>query len=153
MSELYFCTKCGKPLERYNDENINAEVCINCCRAHEKLPVPVKYITYIAGVVPTLNSSLEEDFFNTVVKRNPNFEQSLSWYEHKEDLYEHNNQQYEKIKAFQEDQASAPKCPTCQSANIKKISAASKITNTALFGLLGTKRYKTFHCNNCGYEW
>lgn len=46
-----------------------------------------------------------------------------------------------------------PKCPTCNSANLKKISATSKVVNTAVFGLFGTKRLKTFHCNNCGYEW
>ena len=46
-----------------------------------------------------------------------------------------------------------PKCPTCQSINIEKISTTAKATNTVLFGLLGTKRHKTFHCNNCGYEW
>lgn len=46
-----------------------------------------------------------------------------------------------------------PKCPTCNSTNIKKISATSKVVNTAVFGLFGTKRHKTFHCNNCGYEW
>lgn len=46
-----------------------------------------------------------------------------------------------------------PKCPTCQSTNLKKISTTSKVVNTTMFGLLGTKRHKTFHCNNCGYEW
>lgn len=46
-----------------------------------------------------------------------------------------------------------PKCPTCQSTNLKKISTTSKAVNTAMFGIFGTKRNKTFHCNNCGYEW
>ncbi len=46
-----------------------------------------------------------------------------------------------------------PKCPTCQSTNIKKVSTTSKVINTAIYGIFGTKRYKTFHCNNCGYEW
>lgn len=46
-----------------------------------------------------------------------------------------------------------PKCPTCQSTNINKITLTSKAINTAIFGLLGTKRHKTFHCNNCDYEW
>lgn len=46
-----------------------------------------------------------------------------------------------------------PKCPTCSSMNIKKISTTAKAVNTVAFGLLGTKRYKTFHCNDCGYEW
>ena len=46
-----------------------------------------------------------------------------------------------------------PKCPTCQSCNLKKFSTTSKVMNTAMFGIFGTKRHKTFHCNNCGYEW
>ena len=45
-----------------------------------------------------------------------------------------------------------PKCLTCSSTNLKKISTTSKVVNTAMFGLLGIKRHKTFHCNNCGYE-
>ena len=46
-----------------------------------------------------------------------------------------------------------PKCPTCASTDLRKISTMSKIADTAMFGLLGTKRHKTFHCNHCGYEW
>lgn len=46
-----------------------------------------------------------------------------------------------------------PKCPTCSSTNLKKISTTSKVVNTAMWGFFGTKRHKTFHCNNCGYEW
>lgn len=46
-----------------------------------------------------------------------------------------------------------PQCPTCNSTNLKKISTTTKVTSTVLFGLFGTKRHKTFHCNNCGYEW
>lgn len=46
-----------------------------------------------------------------------------------------------------------PHCPTCSSTNIKKISTTSKAVNVALFGFLGNKRKKQFHCNNCGYEW
>ena len=52
-----------------------------------------------------------------------------------------------------QDLLNKPKCPTCNSTNLKKISTTSKVVNTAVFGLFGTKRHKTFHCNNCGYEW
>ena len=54
---------------------------------------------------------------------------------------------------YKSDNNSLLKCPTCGSTNLKKISTASKVANTAFWGLLGTKRFKTFHCNNCGYEW
>lgn len=50
-------------------------------------------------------------------------------------------------------QINTPHCPICNSTNIKRISTTTKITNIAMFGLLGNKRKKTFHCNNCKYEW
>ena len=46
-----------------------------------------------------------------------------------------------------------PRCPTCHSTHVYKISTTAKAANTVLFGIFGTKRYKTFHCNNCKYEW
>lgn len=46
-----------------------------------------------------------------------------------------------------------PKCPTCQSPNIKKVSLTSKAGSVALWGLFSQKVKKTWHCNNCGYEW
>ena len=40
-------------------------------------------------------------------------------------------------------------CPYCKSANTTKITATSKAVNTALFGFLGIKRHKQWHCNQC----
>ena len=40
-------------------------------------------------------------------------------------------------------------CPYCKSGNTTKITATSKAVNTALFGFLGTKRHKQWHCNQC----
>lgn len=42
-----------------------------------------------------------------------------------------------------------PKCPTCGSSNIEKISVAVKIVFLGPFASL----YKTFKCNNCKYKW
>lgn len=84
---------------------------------------------------------------------------------YKETVYTGHNEVMEKVRASLTPQQIAhanaeaiellnkPKCPTCSSTNLKKISTVSKAVNTAMFGLLGTKRNKTFHCNNCGYEW
>lgn len=46
-----------------------------------------------------------------------------------------------------------PKCPTCGSTNLRKVSATSKVTSVALWGLFSQKVKKTWHCNECGYEW
>jgi predicted nucleic-acid-binding Zn-ribbon protein len=47
----------------------------------------------------------------------------------------------------------APKCPTCQSTNIKKIGELERTGSIAIFGLFSKKINKTFKCNNCGYTW
>lgn len=46
-----------------------------------------------------------------------------------------------------------PKCPTCGSTNIRKISATSKAVSAGLFGIFSPKIRKQFHCNSCKYEW
>lgn len=46
-----------------------------------------------------------------------------------------------------------PKCPTCGSPNIKKISGLSKAGSVAMWGLFSRKVHKQWHCNNCGSEW
>lgn len=46
-----------------------------------------------------------------------------------------------------------PKCPTCGSTNIKKISATSKMLGAAMWGLFSKTAHSQFQCNNCGYKW
>lgn len=46
-----------------------------------------------------------------------------------------------------------PKCPTCSSTNIKKISTTAKVAGAAAFGLFSKNAKSQFKCNNCGYKW
>lgn len=46
-----------------------------------------------------------------------------------------------------------PRCPTCQSENIRKIGGLERGASIGLFGLFSKKINKTFKCNNCGYTW
>lgn len=46
-----------------------------------------------------------------------------------------------------------PKCPTCGSTNIEKISATKKLAGSMLFGLFSKDAKSTFHCKNCNYKW
>ena len=46
-----------------------------------------------------------------------------------------------------------PKCPTCDSTNISKISATSKAIGVATFGIFSKTAFFQFKCNNCGYKW
>ena len=46
-----------------------------------------------------------------------------------------------------------PKCPTCGSTNIKKISTTSKVLGAAMWGLFSKTAHSQFQCGNCGYKW
>ena len=46
-----------------------------------------------------------------------------------------------------------PKCPTCGSTNIEKISGSKRWFTTGLFGLGSSDVGKTMHCKSCGYKW
>lgn len=46
-----------------------------------------------------------------------------------------------------------PKCPTCGSTNLRKVSVGAKAVSVGLFGIFSQKVKKTWHCNSCGYEW
>lgn len=49
-------------------------------------------------------------------------------------------------------QCNQPKCPTCGSTNLRKISNLSKAGSVALFGIFSQKVKKQWHCNNCGSD-
>lgn len=59
-------------------------------------------------------------------------------------------QQQESIKAQSDN---IPKCPTCGSTKLSKVSVTSKAGSVFMFGLLSQKVKKTWHCDNCKYEW
>lgn len=56
-----------------------------------------------------------------------------------------NNQQHQ--------EKNAPKCPTCGSLNIEKITVGSKVVGAAIFGLFSKTARSQFRCKNCGYKW
>ncbi len=48
---------------------------------------------------------------------------------------------------------SVPRCPTCGSTNISKISLTSKAVGGAMFGIFSSNIRNTYKCNVCGYKW
>ena len=53
---------------------------------------------------------------------------------------------------FQQTQ-NQPKCPTCGSTNVEKISVGQKIGGSFLFGVFSSNVRNTMHCKNCGSKW
>lgn len=50
-------------------------------------------------------------------------------------------------------QQNKPKCPTCSSTSVKKISTMSKVAGATMFGLFSKTARSQFKCENCGYKW
>ena len=46
-----------------------------------------------------------------------------------------------------------PKCPTCNSTNIEKISVGKKAVGGFMFGLFSSDIRNSMHCKSCGYKW
>lgn len=81
-----------------------------------------------------------------------------------DDVYQMNNLQNTKTKSIETIQKefkenninqnqSIPKCPTCGSINIQKISTGERALSVIGLGLLSKKINKTWKCNNCGHTW
>lgn len=51
------------------------------------------------------------------------------------------------------EEATRPRCPTCTSANIRKIGTAERGVSAVALGVMSNKVGKTFQCNHCGYTW
>lgn len=46
-----------------------------------------------------------------------------------------------------------PKCPTCGSTNIEKISVTKKAVGGFMFGIFSSDVRNTMHCKSCGAKW
>ena len=49
--------------------------------------------------------------------------------------------------------SNVPKCPTCGSTNIQKISASAKISGAMMFGIFSKTAKSQWKCRNCGNKW
>lgn len=147
---LFYCEKCGQQND-ISDKRLNELkniACIGCHMSGYLKPIPEEYINEGGwGII----KDLQEQFVEKVIKTSPNFNQEC--WDRRVAFIEMRKHDNELLKNYKIGQENVPKCPTCSSTNLRKITAASKIMNTAMLGIFGTKRYKSFHCNNCGYEW
>ncbi len=73
-------------------------------------------------------------------------------YEIKMSQFRNQLQQQKQIKQAKEE-SSKPRCPHCNSTDIKSVSALNRGASIALWGIFSKKINKSFECRNCGYTW
>ena len=139
------CTKCRKPI--WVPEDKLEENRIHACGG-ELIPMELPHEDYITLCEATTSVK------NTDLRVNWNLYNAMVDLKEKDPIeYQLKMSQF-KTQQKQQQESNTPKCPTCGSTNIKKISGLSKAGSVAVWGVFAAGRTsKTWHCNNCGSEW
>lgn len=157
MHKHIYCKKCGSI--RYLFKDISEEECFVCNSFMSLVPVEYEKDKIV------FTDEEEERIRNNLVKTSSEFDPYI--FEHRDEIRaqrrEAFNKRMEEGEAYVRkmnnrrlrisDDSCQPKCPTCSSMNIERISGVSKVMNAGLFGILGNKRKMQFKCKNCGYMW
>mgnify|MGYP004458134033 CR=1 FL=1 len=140
---LCYCDKCGNLGDWVKPEDHS---CF-CCGNSPLKPIPRKYIDNFRW----RDGDGKEAFMEEVVKKSPNLDKTL--FEHRDEIIQRKNNEMKASidagRAILEEKSRIPKCPYCQSTNLKKITGLDRFISVGLFGLASKKVGKQWHCNNC----
>ena len=124
------------------------------------LIITICYISIIVGYIyyQKKNSKLSDDFVPSNKTKEEILDEYAAIHKTKEMREKEYEQQLEQARIYQvnaqaQELLNKPKCPTCDSTNIKKIGSIERGASIAAFGIFSKKINKTFKCNNCGYTW
>lgn len=131
----------------------------------DKIPIMNVNIFFIISRPFCINNKLKIEIIEECVKSSPEFDEYLfnNWdrikaqksaeYERDLAIGDAIRQGADVKTAFRNGEQNIPKCPTCGSTNIQKISTTRRLVTTGLFGLASSNVGKTMLCKNCGYKW
>lgn len=110
------------------------------------------------GELETLNISWNELSIIEDISTDKNFLQAMIDLKEK-DIIEYNlkmsqfKSQLEQQKSSKTQNNNCPKCPTCHSTNVFKISEIERGTSIISLGIFSKKINKSYKCKHCGYIW
>ena len=167
MRELLFCNKCGNVSS--SDNNEIGDRCWSCNVGKfigTGIDDPKSYAEVIEeykkthnGDYPSIEESdemLREKYFYNKLDNEVDYSavKKRKYWESPEGVEEQNritDRWYAKQNA--QKFSTGPKCPTCGSTNIRKISTGERMVSVGMLGLFSKKINKSFKCNSCGYTW
>lgn len=162
---IYFCNSCNETGE--NNRNLDLQYFTSDRLNFKRGYIYEKSCNGNTSVCPYCSGKLlkadisEEDYVTIGNVSNDNRQLLDSMADlHKKDIIEYElkmsqfRNQYEQGRQAQKQESSSnsnlPKCPYCNSTDIKKISGFSKAGSVALFGIFSVgKVSKQWHCNSC----
>lgn len=138
-----YCPKCG------DIDNLNRKMCRLCKIPTEETDIEVSIDYYGSN-----KQIIEQEIFTKYkIKENPLYD---------EEAVERRQKDYARVlksiydspsTPYTPPQQNVPKCPTCGSTNINKISSAKKAAGFITVGIFSSNFGKTMECKNCGYKW
>ena len=166
MDELLFCNNCGKV--RMSSVNKIGDKCLTC-ETGTFIGTGIDYDMVYAEVIeeykeahngdyPSLkviNEMLRKKYFYGKLDGSSNSAAvgKREYSESPEGIEEQNQQTRKWMRSQQNGNVGVPKCPTCGSTNIRKISTGERMVSVGILGLFSKKINKSFKCNKCGYTW
>ncbi len=167
--QFKYCKRCkDKNKHRYYNITTNRNVyelnmCPECNSELSKIQLPADDCSVIRRYLTRAHttSPIEWDDENNINTNNKFIEQMELLYNEDIIKYQENIYKFkqETDKWFQQRMDrigigdNTPKCPTCGSTNIQKISLTSKAVGAGLFGIFSSNVRNTFKCNSCGSKW
>ena len=141
---VMYCDICGAKIEN-GDQVTECPECL-CLFENVDKSSPIKeYKSKVphGGVIKKI--STDKSFMDAMVKlyENDPIEYQIKIQQFKTQLQQQKSKKVDNI----------PKCPHCQSTNIKSISGLNRGMSIAMLGIFSKKINKSFECKKCGYTW
>ena len=136
---LSYCPKCGNQ-GIYENGN---EICQYC--GTKELPTKYDWDKWLFG--SEYPNNLDEIIFNEYIKDNPLFDENI--YEQREGK----EKLLRQASLDKQREQNKPKCPTCGSTNVKRISTLNRAVSIGVFGLFSSKIGKNYECLHCKAKW
>lgn len=159
-NEYYYmyCPVCGDIYRCYKDEVSQSLFCVGsgdkqCHTCNVELVLSKSPADYYRNKATELYNDVGEwakILFDEEICKNPKYSKEVD-----EEL---RNKMYESAcsavkQSFASSNTYTPKCPICQSPNIKKLSEVNRAVHGLAFGLFSKTARSQWVCNSCGNKW
>ena len=145
VSKKTYCPYCG------TGQFPNAVICTHCRNRMKPFESIYDSGYYSQKAIELYNDVTKwQDVLREEASENPLFDKKFVEYQWTDKDYQ---DVFNAINKKTQPQPNEPKCPTCQSTNIKTISIAKKAIHSIMFGIFSKTVFSQFECENCGYKW
>ena len=145
---MYLCKNCGKTIFYTKEEADTAEC---SCKDTDYICLDINPVEY-----QNMSPLSQEELISRKLRVNlTQFEElKAEWSKIRKEV---DREYYAQRLAQRNEQRrvsqNTPKCPTCGSTNVEKISIGKKAIGFIAVSVFSSNFGKTMHCKNCGYKW